>query len=237
MCPSENPTNAAEKQAAGRRQLARRPRTRRCLLKGCERRFAPRQARQRYCGEHCREAARKWSRWKAQQTYRGTTAGKEQRNGQSRRYREQVKSRKPTEPEAVSEAARVITTEHFFRPWLRPARLLRAIPPPAAKSFAALLFGGLPACAGTGRTTGVALETSSRFSPEILIHIETRLTFSLYDATGISPARPALGALAGAPSGAAAAAAGLAGGSGAANAHRGGGRRRFRGPLCGHRRL
>jgi hypothetical protein len=118
MCPSENPTNAAEKQAAGRRQLARRPRTRRCLLKGCERRFAPRQARQRYCGEHCREAARKWSRWKAQQTYRGTTAGKEQRNGQSRRYREQVKSRKPTEPEAVSEAARVITTEHFFRPFV-----------------------------------------------------------------------------------------------------------------------
>ena len=237
MCPTENPTNAAEKQAAGRRQLARRPRTRRCLLKGCEQRFAPRQARQRYCSEHCRQAARKWSRWKAQQTYRGTTAGKEQRNGQSRRYREHVKSRKSTEPEAVSAAARVITTEHFFRPFLRPARLLRAIPTPAAKSFAALLFGGLPACAGAGRTAGAAMETISRFNPEILIRIETRLTFSLSDATGVSPTRPALGAPASAPSGAAAAAAGLAGRSGAANAHRGGGRRRLRGPLCGHRRV
>ena len=52
-----------------------RPRMRRCLLKGCEQRFHPRQARQRYCSERCREAARKWSRWKAQQRYRETTAG------------------------------------------------------------------------------------------------------------------------------------------------------------------
>jgi hypothetical protein len=41
-----------------------------CLLKGCEQRFHPRQARQRYCSERCREASRKWSRWKAQQQYR-----------------------------------------------------------------------------------------------------------------------------------------------------------------------
>ena len=100
---------------------------RRCLLKGCEQRFHPRQARQRYCSEECREAARKWSRWKAQQRYRATRAGKQKRNGQSRRYRERVKSRKPPEPEAVNEAARVITTEHFFRSLLRPAGLLRGI--------------------------------------------------------------------------------------------------------------
>jgi hypothetical protein len=43
---------------------------RRCLLKGREQRFHPRQARQRYCSEGCREAARKWSRWKAQERYR-----------------------------------------------------------------------------------------------------------------------------------------------------------------------
>jgi len=148
MGPPENPTNPAEKQEAGRRQLARRPRTRRCLLKGCERRFHPRQARQRYCSEHCREAARKWSQWKAQQTYRGTTVGQEKRNGQSRRYRERVKSRKPAEPEAVSEAARVITQEDFFRSLLRPARLLRGIRACAAKSLTALLFARLPAGAG-----------------------------------------------------------------------------------------
>ena len=115
MGPTENPTNPAEKQEAGRRQLARRPRTRRCLLKGCEQRFHPRQARQRYCSEPCRKAARKWSRWKAQERYRATTAGQQKRNGQSRRYRERVRSRKRPEKEAVAEAARVITKEYFFR--------------------------------------------------------------------------------------------------------------------------
>jgi hypothetical protein len=124
MGPPENPTGHPENQEDRRKRLPRRPRMRRCLLKGCEERFAPRQARQRYCSEECREAAREWSRWKAQERYRATRAGKQQRNGQSRRYRERVKSRKPSEPEAVDEAARVITTEHFFRPLLRPAWLL-----------------------------------------------------------------------------------------------------------------
>jgi len=115
MGPPENRTKSAVKQEARRRQMARRARTRRCLLKGCEQRFHPRQARQRYCGEGCREAARQWARWKAQHRYRGTAAGQQKRTGQSRRYRERVKSQKPPEPEAVNEAARVITTEHFFR--------------------------------------------------------------------------------------------------------------------------
>ena len=140
MGPSESPTDHPENQEGRRKRLARRPRTRCCLLKGCEQRFHPRQARQRYCSEGCREAARKWSRWKAQQRYRETAAGQQKRNGQSRRYRERVKDRKPAEPEAVSEAARVITTEHSFRPLLRPARLLREIRAPEAKSLATLLL-------------------------------------------------------------------------------------------------
>jgi hypothetical protein len=118
MGPAKNPTNPGEMQEAGRRQLARRPRTRCCLLKGCAQRFHPRQARQRYSSERCRQAAREWSRWKAQERYRASTAGKQKRNGQSRRYRERVRSRKPSEPEAVSEGARVITKEDFFRPLL-----------------------------------------------------------------------------------------------------------------------
>jgi len=109
MGPYENPTNRAER----RKRLACRPRPRRCLLKGCEQRFAPQQVRQRYCSEHCREAARKWARWKAQRTYRGTMAGKEKRNDQSRRYRERVRSRETPEPEAVGEPARVITKNVF----------------------------------------------------------------------------------------------------------------------------
>ncbi len=158
MGPPENLTSQHENQEGRRRRLPCRPRTRRCLLKGCEQRFHPRQARQRYCSEGCREAARKWSRRKAQERYRETASGQQKRNGQSRRYRERVKKRKPPEPEAVNDPARVITTEHFFRSLLRPARLLRELRTPTAKSFTALLFAHLPACARARPGAGTACE-------------------------------------------------------------------------------
>lgn len=149
MGPPESPTAHPENQEGSRRKRpACRPRTRRCLLKGCEQRFHPRQARQRYCSAECREKARQWSRWKAQQRYRETAAGQQKRNGQSRCYRERIKSRKPPDPEAINDPARVITTEHFFRSLLRPARLLRRIRAHAAKSLATLLLAGVPARAG-----------------------------------------------------------------------------------------
>jgi hypothetical protein len=174
MGPPESPTAGPENQEAGRRKRWPRrargvPRARRCLLKGCEQRFHPRQVCQRYCSERCREAARKWSRWKAQVRYRETAAGQQKRNHQSRRYRERIKSRKPLEPEAVNDPARVITTEHFFRPWLRPAGLLRGVRAPAAKSLATLLLTRLPTRAGACARPGAALETGARFNPEILI--------------------------------------------------------------------
>ncbi len=162
MGPPESPTGHRENQATGRRKRQpRRPRSRRCLLKGCEQHFHPRQARQRYCSERCRAEARKWSRWKAQQRYRETVAGQQKRNGQSRRYRERVKNRKPPEPEAVNATARVITPEDFFRAHLRPARVLRAIREAVAKSFAALLFAGVPASARASGGAGAALETGA----------------------------------------------------------------------------
>ena len=170
MGPPEGATRQPENQEGGRpTRLPRRPRMRRCLLKGCEQRFHPRQPRQRYCSEGCREAARKWSLFKAQQRYRAMAPGQQKRNGQSRRYRERVKSRKLPEPAPVNDPARVITTEHFFRPLLRPARLLRAIRACAPKSLTTLLLSHLSACAGARRRTGAALETGSRFNPEILI--------------------------------------------------------------------
>src|SRR5579862_6474793 len=144
MGPPENLTDHPENQVGRRSRLARRPRARCCLLKGCEQHFEPRQSNQRYCSAECRKAARKWSRWKAQQRYRETKAGKAKRNDQSRRYRERVKSHRPAVPED-NEAARVITTEHFFRSFLRSARLLRGIHASAAKSVAALLLARLPA--------------------------------------------------------------------------------------------
>jgi hypothetical protein len=169
MGPPESPTPQAENQEGRRKRLARRPRTRRCLLKGCEQRFHPRQAHQRYCSQGCREAARKWSRRKAQERYRETAAGQQKRNGQSRRYRERAKSRKPPEPEPVNEAARVITTQSFFRPFLRPARLLRGIRACAAESVAALLLTSLPAGVGAGPGPGASLETGAGLNPEVLI--------------------------------------------------------------------
>ena len=169
MGPPENPTAYPENQEGRRRRLPCRPRKRCCLLKGCEQRFHPRQAHQRYCSEECRKAARKWERWKAQQRYRETAAGKQKRNGQSRRYRERVKSRKPPEPEAVDDVARVITTEHFFRPFVRPAGLLRGIRARAAKSLATLLFARLPACARARPGARAALERGTRLNPDILI--------------------------------------------------------------------
>jgi hypothetical protein len=126
------------KRTRARTRRRRRPRMRRCLLRGCERRFRPRQARQRYCSPECRQAARKWSRWKAQQRYRATAAGKAKRNGQSRRLRERVRQRR--EPAA----ARVITPD-FFRSVLRSPRLLTGLHRTAALPCPAILFTGLPA--------------------------------------------------------------------------------------------
>jgi ParB family transcriptional regulator, chromosome partitioning protein len=177
MGPPESLTSPQKNQAAGRRK--RRPRQRHCLLKGCGRRFHPGHARQRYCSTECRAQAREWSRWKAQQKYRTTDGGKQKRNGQSRRYRERVKSREPVEPEAVKESARVITKEDFFRAHLRSAGLLRAICTPAAKSLAALLLHLVPPGDGAGGGARAALEAAADLNPDILLVTKTRLTFIL----------------------------------------------------------
>lgn len=118
MGPSENPTGPPQNQAGTQRKPRKRPvwrpRMRRCLLKGCENRYRPHQALQRYCSAECRQAARAWSRWKAQQRYRATAAGQAKRRGQSRCYRERVRSRQEQVEQTAEAAARVITT-NFFR--------------------------------------------------------------------------------------------------------------------------
>jgi hypothetical protein len=85
----------------------------------------------RYCRVGCREAAKKWRRWKGQQKYRATRSGKERRSAQSQRYRERIK-RKLRVKKSDEEGARVIAT-NFFRQefgWkLRPAGVLRDLLP------------------------------------------------------------------------------------------------------------
>jgi hypothetical protein len=158
MGPPENCTRQPGRaERGGGRRPPRRPRTRECLLKGCGRRFRPRRARERYCSRECRQAARKWSRWKAQQRYRATAAGREKRNGQGQRYRERVRNRKRATPEeALPEAARVITPG-FFRSLLRPPWLLPRVCRPAAIAGPAVLLSRVPARHGAGPATRAAL--------------------------------------------------------------------------------
>jgi hypothetical protein len=158
MGPSaENPPRQLEKQAApGRKPPVCRPRCRFCLLKGCERRYRPAHARQRYCSPQCRQAARTWSEWKAQLKYRATARGKQKRNRQSQRHRKRVKERKWPEKEAAPEAARVIPKK-FFRWYLQPARLLSMFPALAALAAATVLLACVPACDGARLGTRTTL--------------------------------------------------------------------------------
>lgn len=169
MGPVQDSTRPAAPREPGRpSKPRRRPRTRGCLLKGCERRFRPQRSGQRYCSSECGQAARRWSRWKAQQSYRETAAGKEKRNGQSRRYRERVRNREQTAPEeAVAEPARVIT-QNFFRPLLRSAGLLRGLRAAAAIALPALLFARVPARHGTSLAARAALAPCSATAMEDL---------------------------------------------------------------------
>ncbi len=160
MGPSESPTGLSQNQASSRskrrRRLTRRPRIRRCLLKGCEKSYRPQQALQRYCSPECREAARAWSRWKAQQRYRATATGQQKRRAQCRRYRERVPARRERLSESDETAARVITI-NFFRGLLRPARLLPGIRPQPEITAPAVLFERVPRGPGARPGAGTAM--------------------------------------------------------------------------------
>ena len=169
MGPDEDSTLPGEGREDGQAP-GRRPRTRCCLLKGCERRFRPQRERQRYCSDECRQAARRWSRWKAQRTYRATAAGKGKRNTQSRRYRQRVRERRAaTAEETALEAARVIT-HHFFRLLLRPSWLLRRIQPATALTPAAILFARVPTGHGTRLATGTPVAARDATTVEDMSH-------------------------------------------------------------------
>ena len=89
------------------------PRTRVCLLKGCEHSFQPHYPFTRYCSFACLAAAQRWSEQtsvvcsicarraaqrKANCKYRGTEHGKACRRQQSRRYRERCRERQSQPP-------------------------------------------------------------------------------------------------------------------------------------------
>lgn len=78
---------------------AERPRlsTRKCLLEGCDRCFSPNHPLDRYCGDDCKAAARRWRLARANLKYRGSEHGKENRRRQAARYRIRLNERKAAE--------------------------------------------------------------------------------------------------------------------------------------------
>jgi hypothetical protein len=122
MAPHEDPSTSPENQhpgVLGPKPRARRPRRRRCLLKGCRRKFRPQQPLARYCNEACRERARQWRAWKARRRYRQSANGKQRRQAQSRRYRDgQAAPERKNCPRGGP--ARVIPTKFFLCSCDRP---------------------------------------------------------------------------------------------------------------------
>jgi hypothetical protein len=82
-------------------------RTRRCLLKGCERWFLPPRPQSRYCSAACTAAARRWRHVKASRQYRASAGGRTRRRAQHRRYRQRRRERARVPPSAdvVTDAA------------------------------------------------------------------------------------------------------------------------------------
>lgn len=70
---------------------------RKCLLKGCDRSFSPNHYLDRYCGDDCRDAARRWRIARANLKYRASERGKQVRRAQASRYRVRVKEQKAAE--------------------------------------------------------------------------------------------------------------------------------------------
>ena len=71
---------------------------RKCFLKGCDRYFSPSHHLERFCGDDCRQAARRWRLARANLKYRSSEQGKENRRAQADRYRTRLKERKAASP-------------------------------------------------------------------------------------------------------------------------------------------
>ena len=82
----------------------RRPRVRRCLLKGCDRDFVPDDPLSRYCGQSCSAEARRWSQREANRRYRASEGGRRCRREQACRYRQRLRERRACAENAAGAA-------------------------------------------------------------------------------------------------------------------------------------
>lgn len=160
MGPREDPSTSCENQdtrplgTEGYKCRAHRPRSRSCLLKGCERVFRPQHPLTRYCSEACRQRAHRWREWKARRRYRQSAGCKQRRRAQSRRYRER---RKATDRKIPACQQREGHPYQFFSMLLRPPWMLRRFPADPAIAAAALLFSSLSPGSGASFGAGAAL--------------------------------------------------------------------------------
>lgn len=88
MAHPQNPPSARQSQDDSARTAPRK-----CLLKRCDRYFPPNHPLDRYCGDQCKEAARRWRIAKANLNYRASANGKQKRRDQAARYRSKCKER------------------------------------------------------------------------------------------------------------------------------------------------
>ena len=89
--PPVGPTSAYSPNAEKQHRTS--PRRRLCLLKGCAGWFRPVHPLARYCSGVCRQAARRWTLWRANRRYRRSEQGKACRREQCRRRRERCPPR------------------------------------------------------------------------------------------------------------------------------------------------
>jgi len=129
MSPSQDQSSRQRNQLEDNREeprdRGRRPRRRKCLLKGCGKSFRPRHPMARYCSEECRRKARQWSQWKSRQRWRESENGRKKRQEQSVRHRERLKlaERATSGPESGERgSSQAAAVKDFFRiPVIVPA--------------------------------------------------------------------------------------------------------------------
>lgn len=198
MGPCEDPSSHSVNQVQGgnvpRRQRARRPRSRLCLLKGCGHTFRPQHPMTRYCSESCCLQARRWREWKARHRYRQTDGGKRKRQAQCRRYR--LRRKKPRT--STVDGARVIARKKFSGvPATGPAvtRSLSAVGARRCGDSVPMRVAGLWNGSGIGRGTGESASRPGDETPRdivlaycVLRHKLHRLSLPTTEEGGARPA-------------------------------------------------
>jgi hypothetical protein len=152
MSPSQDPPTRHRNQCPTNRQKrprrARRPRSRQCLLKGCEHSFRPTHPMARYCSDDCRQKARQWSQWKSRHRWRQSERGRRKRQQQSIRHRQRLRIVGRTVSAGGSErgSSQTRSSKNFFT-WLVIVRAAtRASNPAGARrcSDSAVTRAGAP---------------------------------------------------------------------------------------------